>query len=135
MKKHTVEELVPKTKFDDLGIEMLNKLSDSEIEPVILPLLEWLQDMNWPVAKPVADVLAKHPKLTAPYIINLLSPDQTDDIWKYWIITDLLPLFGCQELLPIIPHIKRIASAPTLGEHTEEVDIRAEELLERISCK
>ena len=95
-----IHDLVPKNKFDSSNIERLKHLTDNEIEPILPSLLEWIQDCNWPVA---GDILPK------------------DDIWKYWIITCLAPLFSDESINCILSDIQRIAKSPTQGELREEV--------------
>ena len=45
-----IKALVPKDKYDITVISELKKLSDTEIKSIIPGLLEWIQDMDWPVA-------------------------------------------------------------------------------------
>jgi len=53
----------------------------------------------------------------------------TDDIWKYWS----LHVFGLWSKKPVdkrlIDEIKRIATTPTKGEQTEEVDQIARQII------
>ena len=44
-----------------------------------------------------------------------------DEIWKYWIITCLAPLFSDKSINCILSDIQRIAKKPTQGELREEV--------------
>lgn len=124
-----VEALVPKNKFDESTIEELQKLNDHEITPILLPLLEWIRDINWPVAQKIVPILAKHQVAVTPFIIELLKPEQTDEIWKYWIIAELLGLFQSENLQPVLPSLQRIAEHPTENERDEEVDVAARKVL------
>lgn len=45
-----IKELIPKHKDDQKVIAGLKKLSFDELKPIIPELLEWMQDMNWPIA-------------------------------------------------------------------------------------
>ena len=117
--------LIPKNKHDTSGITQLLRLTDDEIAPILPALLEWIQDGNWPVAKALLPVLAKHERQTAPLAAQLLLPEQTDDDWKYFLLTDLLPLFSKQALPIVLPAVQRIAAAPTQGERDAEVDAAA----------
>lgn len=121
--------LVPKDKHDTSGIAQLLRLTDNEIAPILPALLEWMQDGNWPVAKALLPVLAKHERQTAPLAAQLLLPEQTDDDWKYFLLTDLLPLFSGQALSGVLPAVQRIAAAPTQGERDSEVDAAAADFL------
>ena len=117
-----IYELIPKDKFDSSNIERLKKLTDNEIEPILPSLLEWIQDCNWPVARDILPVLALHQSVLVPLIHRVLSPNEKDDIWKYWIITCLAPLFSDKSINCILPDIERIAQSPTQGEVREEVN-------------
>lgn len=48
-----LNNLIPKHKFDIEKVELLEGLTFDEIEPIIRNLLEWLQDGNWPVSRPL----------------------------------------------------------------------------------
>lgn len=125
-----IKSLVPKDKYDISVISGLKKLSDTETEPIIPGLLEWIKDMNWPVAEDIAEILSAHSKVTAPFIPELLRPEQTDDIWKFDIITYLLKRNSSfSENALIIAEAERIASSPTKGEQLEEVDTAAKSYL------
>ena len=116
-----IHDLVPKNKFDSSNIERLKHLTDNEIEPILPSLLEWIQDCNWPVAGDILPVLALHQSALVPLIHRVLSPHEKDDIWKYWIITCLAPLFSDESINCILSDIQRIAKNPTQGELREEV--------------
>lgn len=116
-----IHDLVPKNKFDSSNIERLKHLTDNEIEPILPSLLEWIQDCNWPVAGDILPVLALHQSALVPLIHRVLSPHEKDDIWKYWIITCLAPLFSDESINCILSDIQRIAKSPTQGELREEV--------------
>jgi len=102
------------------------------MEPIIIGLLKWTQDMNWPVAVKIVDVLIHRGRILEPYIIDILSPEQNDDIWKYWIISDLIPKLTDKPSQRIISEINRIAEYPTNGELAEEVNIVAKNTLRKL---
>ena len=70
-------DLLPRDKFDLAGARVLVSLGYSAIEPVLPALLEWLQDCNWPVSRPIGDFLVTIPEQTAPLIWNVLRGDDT----------------------------------------------------------
>lgn len=112
--------LIPKNKSDFSTIEELNKLSPDDITPLLPKLLEWIQDINWPIAQEMIKILTKHQVLMVPILKNILVPEQTDDVWKYWIISALLPNFSNETLSLLLDELKRIATNPTEGEKIEE---------------
>ena len=57
--------------------------------------------------------------------------DQTDEIWKYWIVSAFAPALPPKHRRALTDEIRRIAYRPTDGEHAEEVDEAAREYLSR----
>lgn len=127
--------LIPKNKSDFSTIEELNKLSPDDITPLLPKLLEWIQDINWPIAQEMIKILTKHQVLMVPILKNILVPEQTDDVWKYWIISALLPNFSNETLSLLLDELKRIATNPTEGEKIEECQIEAKSLLDSRNIK
>ena len=126
----SVNNLIPKDKFDTSAYEQLMALSDDEITPIIPELLKWIQDMNWPVAPSVIKVLASHRAATEKHLLVLLKPEQKDDEWKRNIIKYLLSEWhSYPDDERITAEIKRIAENPTDGEREELADKAAQEFL------
>ena len=98
----SIYDLVPKHKSDISHLQEIKELSDDEIRPILFSLLEWIRDINWPIASEILAVLEKHQKEVIPLISKVLVPEESDNIWKYWIIKELLPLFSYNNLKPII---------------------------------
>lgn len=111
--------LLPKNKHDDSTITNLMALSDQEIEPIISDLLTWFQDINWPIAKRLIPVIVNHYKLSEKYILTILKG--TDEIWKYWILSELISAWPSCPGPDLMSEIVRIANRPTSGEIEEEV--------------
>lgn len=76
-----IRELVPKDKFDESGVEELKKLSFQQIKPIVPDLLEWLQDMNWPVASNIADIMRPFTDKITAELVAILQSDHV--MWKY----------------------------------------------------
>jgi len=119
-----IRKLIPKHKDDQEVIEGLKKLSFEEIKPIVPDLLEWLQDMNWPIARPVADVLEKYSDQLVPDILKILKTN--DGIWRLWVLMHLARNTKDKALLK---EIERIAISPTRDEVEEEVNIEANAIL------
>lgn len=122
--------MVPKHKHDLEAVARLEALSVDQLVPLIPSLLEWLQDLNWPVAKGVAQVLIPCGAQLVPHIQAVMRTD--DHIWKYWCLTELI------EHLPsglvaetFSPELKRIAASPTRSEQAEDLDEAAQQLLQK----
>lgn len=119
-----IKALLPQHKSDSESVEKLRTLSFEQIEPIIPDLLEWLQDINWPIAGAVADVLTPFVGKIVPDIIRVLK--SSDEEWKYWILKTLAQTATDPSLLK---EIGRIATHPTKGEIASEANIEAAHIL------
>lgn len=121
-----IEELLPKDKGDIEVAKKLKNYSYAELRPIIPQLLEWIQDMNWPVAGPVSEYLASISEHLTDDIITIMKG--RDEVWKYWCIK----VFGLDAVKPIDSKLwkefNRIATNPTPQEIAEEVHELALEL-------
>jgi hypothetical protein len=115
-----IKGLIPAHKDDQKVIEKLKKLSFEEIKPIIPDLLEWLQDMNWPIAGPVAEILKPFSDNIVPEIIKILKTN--DGFWKWGTLTTLARTTTNQMLLT---EIERMAKFPTRDEIEEGLNVEA----------
>lgn len=87
-----------------------------------MQLLEWLQDMNWPVARVLAPFFQSIGVDLAPYLRQVLQTQ--DEVWKYWVIQAVVA--GSRPLTQALePILRQILEHPTDSEHKEEVDVAA----------
>jgi hypothetical protein len=122
--KINAKDLIPKDKHDIQRAENLKNYSYSELKPIIPELLEWLQDLNWPVAKPISEYLKSINENISQEILAILKTN--DSVWKYWIIS----IFGKITNDNFFRNeIIRIATNPTKDEVAEEVDKIADEII------
>ncbi len=120
-------DIVPHDKFDFATCERLNAASDAQIKPYLPELLEWLQDMNWPVARKVLSRIQSMDADLIEPVRNILTG--TDSIWKYWILVSLLPETHKSVVKALAPELQNLAANATKDEIAEEVDIEARNLL------
>ena len=122
-----MKNIIPKDKGDMETAERLKQYSIEEIKEEIPKLLEWLQDFNWPVARPVSDYFSPHINTISNELIDVLQGD--DGMWKYWII-------GLIINAPVAPNpdiinaVKYLAENPSQDDINCEVDIEAREFME-----
>lgn len=82
-------------------------------------MLEWLQDLNWPVADPVSQrLLQLNLELVEPLLL-ILSSD--DDVWKYWIVSSFLHYVDISVYDRLIFKLNKMKISPTKQEIEEEV--------------
>lgn len=43
-------EYLPRNKYDFERVNQLKKMDRTELLPLLPGLMEWIQDMNWPIA-------------------------------------------------------------------------------------
>jgi len=122
-----LKELIPKDKGDVETANRLKNYSYQEIKTIVPELLEWIQDLNWPVAGPVADYLESISEYLTEEIIEILRGN--DEMWKYWCVF----IFGIHATKTIDPKLMqeflRIANKPTEQEILAEVYELAQELI------
>jgi len=124
------DESLPKDKFDFESLNKIKMMEKKYIIPLIPGLLEWIQDMNWPIAPEVVKILLDSPKEVVPYIKNVFSTD--DDIWKFWCLEYLVKNLPSEDKKLLISELIRLISMPTEGEKLEEVDLKARGILNLI---
>ncbi|TON15846.1 DUF5071 domain-containing protein, partial [Vibrio parahaemolyticus] len=114
-----MSKIVPNHKSDLETCEQLHFLSNEEITPYVYELLEWLQDLNWPVADPVSKrLLQLNLELVEPLLL-ILSSD--DDVWKYWIVSSFLHYVDISVYDRLIFKLNKMKISPTKQEIEEEV--------------
>lgn len=123
--------LIPNTKFETDRASALVQLGFPAAEPALPQMLEWLQDLNWPVAGIFQPFLKGIGRPLAPYVRNILCGD--DDGWKYSLLTAVVAQ-SPELALALKPELERIASKPSSGELDEDVSAVAIEILTKIYC-
>jgi hypothetical protein len=119
---------LPTHKADVVAAEQLVAAGMPTVEPVLGSLLEWFQDFNWPVARALAPLFEGMGPEVVPHIQRVLGSD--DEVWKYWLVTVILPRLSPAAQLALRPELERIAQHPTDGERREEVWLEAQSYLE-----
>ncbi|WP_020428299.1 DUF5071 domain-containing protein, partial [Paenibacillus riograndensis] len=104
--------VLPKNKQNFKSVEALARLERSMIIPLLPELLEWLQEMNWPIAAEIVDLLSKYKSETIPHIKTVFS--QSDSIWIYNILAYLINKWDT-DLVSIL--------SSSLGELAHTIDI------------
>lgn len=124
------KDLLPRHKFDDDRVEMIKKMDRDEIVLLLPGLLEWIQDMNWPVAPSVLELLLTFPEEVVPHVQDVLS--SKDDNWKWFVLHFLVIELPVESRVEFKEYLTRVAETPTQNEIAEELDEIAKEILETI---
>lgn len=126
------ELVLPQDKHDLERAQVLLACSESELEPYLPELLEWLGDLNWPVAQIVFEVLHKiSPDKLWPFFQAILT--QTEDgVWKYNCLTYIETAFSGADLRMLQEDLEAIQANLTERDKLEEVDLMLTDLLGKI---
>jgi Domain of unknown function (DUF5071) len=87
--------------------------------------LHWLEDRNYPIAKPIADYLVSRGGAVVPHVREALKG--RDWWWQYNILLCLVARWPRELVVEIQPDLERLASYGLT--EVEEVDVRALSLL------
>jgi len=103
-------------------------------KPILGNLFEWIQDINWPVAKVIIPLLIKAEKDIIPYVKDILNSN--DSIWKYWVISQEVDGMDSIVKKTILIELKEdfesIIDNPTIEDKSEELDILITNLMNSI---
>ncbi len=117
----------PIDKNDIAAVEALASADDGVLQEHHRALLTWLQDLNWPVARPVAELLARADTWIVPAVQDVLRG--SDSVWKYSLLVGLLPLQSPRVAAALRPDLESLAAAPSDADRAEGVAEAARELL------
>ena len=123
-----IEDHLPRNKFDNDRVEIIKKMDRDKILPLLPNLLEWIQDMNWPVATSVLELLLTFPEEIVVHVQDVLSSD--DDNWKWFILNDLVIKLPIESRVQFREYLTRVSETPTHNELAEGLDEIAKEILE-----
>ncbi len=116
----------PRDKFDLDAVAALAGVDGATLRPLLPDLLAWLQDANWPIAAPLADVLRPHQQAFDAEIAAVLRSD--DAVWKASL---LAVLSDCRAGADTVRAAEHIACCPTAAERAEGADEAARDFLAR----
>ena len=123
-------EFIPRSKHDFERVNQVKKLDRNEILPLLPGLMEWIQDMNWPIAMEVAELLLMFPNEIVPIAKGVLATN--DNVWKYWCLEVLVKKLPKESRKLFKSELIRLIERPTAGEKLEELNVTAIEILQTI---
>lgn len=124
------KDYLPLNIYDVDKVEKLKKLDRNVLEPLLPDLLEYTQDMNWPVASGVVEILLTFPKEIVSHVQAILSSN--DDNWKWFILHFLVIKLPVESQVQFKQYLIRVAQTPTQNEITEELDEIAKEIVDML---
>lgn len=124
MKKH-----IPQNKSDIDFYTHLEKMNIIEIKEDVNVLLEWLQDMNWPVAIHISNYFSQYINIIDDEIIEILR--SKDEEWKYSILFSIILHSKIEPNDKIYKEVYRIFKHPTKEESEADLDELADDILKK----
>jgi hypothetical protein len=125
--ENSLKLLIPKHKHDFETLDLLKEIDIASLTPIYPDLLSWLQDINWPIAPKLSEILSGAGKLIVPEIKKILQGE--DAVWKYWILLYLVKKLD-QEVFDLLQDdILLLAERPNALDNKEEVNVAAQEVL------
>lgn len=125
------KNVTPRNKEDIDFIQNLRLKKIDDIRDSIPELLEWIQDGNWPQAKLIIDYFLPYVNEIENEIIFILNGN--DPIWKYYLLSGLLRNSKVKLNNNILKVVRILYSNANESEKEEEVDLMAEEVLNKFT--
>jgi hypothetical protein len=125
-----LKEFLPTDKQDIDNFLLLKNLGYPQIEPVLFELFEWIQDMNWPVAKEIAPYLASLGKSVKPHIERIFATE--DGMWKYWTIRSVISEMPSEDKKEFALVLNQLLNSISNNDKECEVDLAALEVIQNM---
>lgn len=117
---------LPRDKYDTEAAAALVAASWESIESVMPQILEWMQDLNWPVAHVFQPFLVSVGVPLVPFVRDVFATD--DEQWKVNVLVSVVG-FSRELATALRADLERMANNPTAGERLEGVSEEAREIL------
>jgi hypothetical protein len=118
---------IPADRHDHAAVNAAAELGLAAIEPILPQLLQWVQDINWPVAAGICALLRPSGPEIAPHLQEIFR--SSDTVWSYHVIANIVSQLPHETWVLIADDIHRIATNPTPAERADEVDLVAKTAL------
>lgn len=99
-------QLVPRNKHDFERLGALVAAGPAAATPILGELLTWLQDINWPIANPLADYLVTIGEPLIPHLKAILLSH--DDWWVYWVLQSIVARLSPSLVQQLEPELKSL---------------------------
>ena len=119
--------MIPKDKHDIAAVENLKSTDAEAVVPLLPKLFEWVQDMNWPVAEPMVELLLHYPNELTPLVDEVLRGN--DDMWIYWCLVSIVPKLPFYSKLVLADAIEQIAAMEKTPFNEDNIEAAQEALI------
>lgn len=105
----TDSPLAPRHLRDFERLHALIEAGPEAAIPLLGELFTWLQDINWPIALPMANFLISVGAPIVPHIRKVLASG--DDMWIYWVLQHVVAVLPNHLVKELEPMLKAHATA------------------------
>lgn len=105
---HLLVQPISKDYWDGAA-ETVIRLGYPRVKSILPGLLEWIQDLNWPGAREIADFLLEIGDPMIPYVKDVLNQYSDDQEWVYWIFEVLINHWNTVQVLQIQAELIKIS--------------------------
>lgn len=99
-------EHIPHDKTDIERVQRLANIGFPKLNPIIPDLLNWIQDMSWPVANYCISLLKKAGPEILPFVLNVFESEDYE--WIQWVIIGLWESFSLEVKLSLLPRLREL---------------------------
>jgi hypothetical protein len=125
-KLHLLLQPISKGHWKNAAI-VLMKIGYPRVKSIIPGLLKWIQDMNWPGAQEIADLLVTIDDKIVPYVKQALKSG--DGIWIMWILSEVVSKWNRDLSNQIKDNLLELTNTLDTDLIIEGVDIKSMKLL------
>lgn len=125
-KLHLLLQPISKSYWRNAAI-VLKTIGYPGVKPIIQELLEWIQDMNWPGAQEIVDLLITVDDEIVPYVRKVLKSG--DGIWIIWLLSEVVSKWNTELKKQIKDDLYKLSVTSENNLIIEGVDIQAMRLL------
>lgn len=125
-KLHLLLQPMSKSYWKNAAI-VLKKIGYPRVKAIIPELLEWIQDMNWPGAQEIVDLLITIDDEIVPYVKKVLRSGE--GIWIVWLLSEVVSTWDKNLMKQIKNDLYDLSITLDNNLIIEGVDIQAMRLL------
>lgn len=112
--------IIPTNKHDFDAVEKIKNADSKSIQKWLPQIFEWVEDINWPIAAKLVEVLVKFDDMIVPYLIDLIH--NPDGLREYSVYFYMLPILNDRQLHLIKEELLRVVYNPSDFEKQEGYD-------------
>jgi hypothetical protein len=124
-------EMLPKHKSDFESVIYLKRLDAEVLDQISYELLEWIQDINWPIAKEICEILIMLDGKLTSHLQKILNTGDLE--WINNCLVFVVKFMSEDAITQLKGELGRIVSYPTPDEIDWELPQVSQEILGKLN--